>query len=508
MEQESQAAGPETGASHDVEVLVVGAGLSGICTAVMLKNDGVDNFVIIDKEVDFGGTWLVNTYPGVACDIPSPLYSFGFAPNPGWSRLFAPGDEIQRYLLDIVHRHRLRDHARFETELLDALWSADAGRWIVTTTGGTYRARIMVTGTGSLHAPKRPDIPGIEEFQGDVFHSSQWPADFDPTGRRIAVVGTGASSIQIVPRLQRSAEHVTVLQRTPTWIYPKPDRVFSRVERFAFRRVPLLGRILRLTTFAFSEVVFFALLHPRWAPLLALPARLNLLRVKNKKLRQALTPDYTIGCKRFVISNEFYPTLTKPNVSLVTSPLSEVRPNSVITADGTEVAVDTIVLSTGFHFTDSPIYQRIRDKDGVDLTTRWKGSPQAYLGTTVSGCPNLFVLWGPNSGGAPGFTIAEAQVRYVRAAMRTMSARHIGQIEVREDIEDRWKAHADRITKRSVFDTGGCTSYYLDANGRNATLWPGSIRSMWSTLGTFNLEDYDHQPTKHRSVFNETRVTT
>lgn len=477
--------------AREVDAVVVGAGLSGICAGVTLKRAGVDEFVILTKESEFGGTWQKNIYPGVACDIPSQLYSFGFHPNPGWSRMFAPGKEIHDYLLDVVDSYALRPHARFGTEMLDAGWDDQSRRWLVRTTTGSYSARFLILGTGSHHATNLPEIPGIEDFQGRIFHSSDWPSGYDGSGDRVVILGTGASSIQITPAIARGARHVTVLQRTPAWILPKVDWAHSRFEQAMFRRVPGAARLMRAVQWLGSEIFLASVFFPRFADCVSLAARANLaLHVRDRRLRRALTPDYTLGCKRALVSNDFYRALNRPDVDLVASAAGEIRPRSVVAADGTEIEADTIVLATGFHFVDSPIYGRIRDRDGIALADRWKGHPRAYRGTTVSGCPNLFVLWGPNSGSSSAFVLVEAQCRYIADALRTMRRGKIASVEVRLDVETAWKDDADRVTSRSVQNTGGCSTYYLDATGHNGAIWPGSMTNLWRTMKRFDASSY------------------
>ena len=480
-----------------VDAVVVGAGISGICAGVTLRREGITDFVILTKASEFGGTWETNIYPGVACDVPSQLYSFGFAPNREWSRVYSEGPEIQRYLLGIVDEHDLRRHARFHTEMLNAAWDESAKRWAVSTSDGRYLARFLVLGTGSHHAEKLPDIPGLETFTGRIFHSSHWPAGYDAAGDRVAILGTGASSIQITPALAPTAEHVTVFQRTPAWILPKPDWAHSPAERFVIRRVPGAQRALRALAWLIGEIFLASVFFPRFAKVLSLLGRLNVrLSVRDRRLRRALVPDYIMGCKRALVSNAFYRALNRPDVELVPAAAVEVRERSVVAADGTEVAADTIVLATGFYFTDSPIYGRVADRDGVILADRWKGHPRAYRGTTMSGCPNAFVLWGPNAGSSSAFVLVEAQCRYIASALRTMRREGLETIEVREEVETAWKENTDRVLSTSVQNVGGCTTYYIDASGHNATVWPGTMLGLWRTLKEFDRASYITTPAR------------
>jgi cation diffusion facilitator CzcD-associated flavoprotein CzcO len=475
-----------------VEVLVVGAGLSGVAAAITLKREGIDDFIILDKGDEIGGTWRDNRYPGVACDIPSAFYSYSFAPNPDWTRVFAPGQEIHRYLLAVAAEHDVRRHIVVGTELLSATWNDDAGRWIVETDHDTYTARVMIFATGLLEDRNIPAIPGIDTFTGRIFHSSCWPKGYTGADERVAVVGTGASAIQIAPELARSARAVTIFQRTPAWIYPKPDWRHTRIERSLMRRFPIVQRAMRAAIYCGIEVVLFATFRPWLTRFFEVPARLHLrFAIRDRRLRRALTPNYRLGCKRALLSNEFYRALRKPNVRLVPQPVTGVGVRDITAADGSTYPVDTIVLSTGFNYVDAPLFERIRRRDGRTVAQAWDGVPRAYLGTTLSGCPNAFMLWGPNSGTGSGIQLVESQLRYVAGALRAMRTHGLTAIEVKETNESQWKAKADRKLAPSVINSGGCSSYYLDHRGGNAALWPGSMTSLWRTLGTFDLAPYD-----------------
>ena len=489
---ERQDAGPTDSEPTVVDALVVGAGLSGIGAGVTLARSGWHNFVIIDKNADFGGTWRANTYPGVACDIPSQVYSFGFAPHREWSRIFAPGEEILRYLHGVADEWDLRPRTRFGTELLGATWDDSAGRWIVATSGGEYRARILVLGTGILEDPKLPPIPGLAQFPGRVFHTSRWPADYDPRGDRVALVGTGASTVQVLPEIQPLVARLTLLQRTPAWVLPKPDWTHSAAVRALVRRVPGAQKLLRGMQWAGAEAFLASLLSAPASNAIAVLARWNIRRaISDPAARTALTPDYVLGCKRALLSNTYYPALAAPNVELVASAFEEVRGSTVIAGDGSRRDVDTIILGTGFHVEDAPIWGCVRDRHGQRLADRWKGAPTAYKGITVSGCPNMFVLWGPNGSSASVFTAVESSLGYLEAALNTMRAKSIRSVEVHADKEAEWKAMANTYAARSMHNIGGCQTYYLDRNGDNLTLFPASMIGMKRGLRTFDVEAYD-----------------
>jgi cation diffusion facilitator CzcD-associated flavoprotein CzcO len=458
-------------------VLIVGTGFAGLGMAVRLKQAGLDDFVMLERADEVGGTWRDNTYPGAACDVPSHLYSFSFAPNPDWSRSFSPQDEIQEYLRRTATEFGVRPHIRFRHEVLGAAWDETNQRWRVRTTAGDFAAAVLVSATGALSDPAIPPLPGLDRFQGTVFHSARWDHDHDLAGKRVAVVGTGASAIQFVPQIQPRAGRLTVFQRTPPWILPRWDRPFRPAERWAFRHLPLLQRLARAGIYwGREQMVAGFVIAPNLMRAAERLARRHLERsVPDPLLRAKLTPDYRIGCKRILISNDYLPSLTQPNVGLVAAGVTEVRERSVVADDGSEHEVDTIIFGTGFHVTDIPVADRIAGRNGTTLKDRWAAGMKAYKGTAVAGFPNLFLLVGPNTGlghSSQVFMI-ESQVAYVLDAVR-----HIQQtgdvLDVREDAETAWDAGVQRAMARTVWTTGGCASWYLDERGRNTTLWPGS----------------------------------
>ncbi|HVW32322.1 MAG TPA: NAD(P)/FAD-dependent oxidoreductase, partial [Acidimicrobiia bacterium] len=445
--------------------------------AVRLKRDGEDDFVVVERAGEVGGTWRDNTYPGAACDVPSNLYSFSFAPNPDWSRSFSPQAEIQAYLERVATDFGLRPHIRFHHEVQQARWDGAAGLWRVRTSGGVFDADVLISATGALSDPAIPPLPGLDRFAGTVFHSARWNHDHDLSGERVAVVGTGASAIQFVPRIQPRVGHLTVFQRTPPWILPRWDRPFRPSERWAFRHLPVVQRLARAGIYwGREQMVAGFVVAPKLMKLAERLARRHLAEaVADPALRARLTPDYRIGCKRILISNDYLPALAQPNVDLVAAGVVEVREHSVVAADGTEHPVDTIIFGTGFRVTDIPVADRIVGRGGITLKDRWSPGMRAYKGSAVAGFPNLFLLVGPNTGlghSSQVFMI-ESQIAYVLDAVR-----HIGRtgapLEVREDAEAGWDAGVQRAMARTVWTTGGCASWYLDATGRNTTLWPGS----------------------------------
>lgn len=478
---------------HDVDALVLGAGVCGMAAAIGLRRAGFDDVVIVERAGTFGGTWLHNRYPGCAVDIPSHVYSFSFALSAEWNRVFAEQPELLAYLEDVGERFGLRDVLVPHTEVLEAAWDDDAQRWIVRTSGETYRARAFVSAAGPLHEPIIPDLPGLGEFRGEVFHSAHWPQDLDLRGKRVVVIGTGASAIQFVPAIQPQVAHMTVLQRTPSWVLPKLDWRVSAGEKRLLRRFPALRRVARMAIWGPMDVGMIAVTqHPRVAGLLGLIGRLHLRRaIPDAALRRALTPDYAPTCKRLGLSNDFYRAFAQPNVELVCQPAAEVRADTVVTTAGRAIPADVIVLGTGFHtMQHHPVNERIRGRDGRTLAEVWNGCPTAYMGTTVPGFPNLFVMFGPNVGTLSGMVMAEAQTDYLVGAMEAMRRGGLASIDVREEALDAFVREVDAAVQGTTF-LAGCRSYYLDDRGRVALAWPWSMGRLRRRLRTFDLAAYD-----------------
>ncbi len=480
-----------------VDVCVIGSGFSGIAMAVRMLEDGIRDFVVLERGDDIGGTWRDNAYPGCACDVPSHLYSFSFAPNPDWSATFSPQWEIQEYLRRVARERGVLPHVRLNTALEEAQWDAEAGCWQITTSAGPMTARVLIAAPGGLSDAKLPDVPGMDRFEGRIFHSAGWDHDHDITGERVAVVGTGASAIQIVPAIQPRVEKLHLFQRTPAWVMPRRSRPISRFERFVYRRFPVAQRMMRAGIYWARELFALPMLHP----LLARPARRVSLRflerqVRDPELRRKLTPSYLPGCKRILVSDDYWPACTRPNVEVLPTAVAEIRERSIVGADGTEREVDTIVLATGFHVSDMPLAEHIRDASGRTVAEVFAGSPRAYKGSAVSGFPNLFWVLGPNTG--LGHTsvvfMAEAQVRYVIGALRRMRRDGLGTLEVRPEAQDAWCREIDRRMDGTVWMRGGCSSWYLDENGRNSILWPGQTFTFARELRRFDVEAYEATP--------------
>lgn len=482
-----------------VRIAIAGSGFGGIGMAVRLRQEGITDFVVLERAEDLGGVWRDNTYPGCACDVESHLYSFSFAPNPGWSRRYATWSEIHAYLQACADRFGVAGHLRFGHEVTRARWLDDTQRWEITTSRGVLTADVFVVATGALSEPATPALPGIERFGGKAFHSARWDHGRDLAGRRVAVIGTGASAIQFIPQIQPKVSHLTVFQRTAPWVVPRFDRAFSRRELAWLAASPLLQRLLRGRLHVEHEMFGQVLFDVRLARLVEKLARRNLERsVQDPVLREKLTPSYTLGCKRILKSDDYLPAMSQPNVRLVTAPIREVRADSLVTARERgapeEHEVDTIIYGTGFQVQAYPFGRRIEARDGRTLEARWRaeGGMSAHLGTSVAGFPNMFVLQGPNTGlGHTSVLIMmEAQLEHVLNALRFMAANGYASVEPRASAQAAFAAEVDEKMKGTVWTSGGCASWYLDARGRNSTLWPRSTMAFERRVRRFDPSEY------------------
>ena len=471
-----------------LRVAIIGSGFGGLGAAIRLKQEGVEDFLVFEKSDDLGGTWRDNSYPGCACDVPSHLYSFSFALNPDWSRSFSGQAEIWAYLRRCVERFGIGPHLRFGHEVRSADWDEAAQHWRVETARGTYTADALVAAAGPLSEPTVPDLPGLDSFAGTVFHSARWDHGHDLAGRDVAVIGTGASAIQFVPRIQPKVGRLRLFQRTAPWIISRGDRRLTNAERALFRAVPAAQRLARLSIFLTQELTAVGFLKPRLGRVAQRIAARHLRRsVPDRELRTRLTPDYAMGCKRVLRSDDYLPAVTQPNVDLVTAGIREVRPAGIVTADGVEHPVDTIILGTGFHVTDAPIGDLVRGRDGRSLAEVWQGSPEAYLGTSVAGFPNLFLVLGPSTG--LGHTsvvyIIEAQLRYVLDALRYLRRDGVGAVEPLPESQRAFRTEVDRRMRTTVWSTG-CQSWYIDKTGRNSSIWPSFASAFRRRLRRFD----------------------
>ena len=480
----------------EFHTVVIGTGFSGLGMAIQLKRDGRDDFVVLEKAADVGGTWRDNTYPGCACDIQSHMYSFSFAQNPGWTRSYSPQPEIWSYLKTVTDRFRLRDHLRFGVEVTGARWDADERCWHVATNQGEYVARFLVAGIGALHIPNIPKLPGIERFAGETFHSASWNHDYDLTGKRVAVIGTGASAIQFVPRIAPDVAKLTIFQRTPPWILPKPDHPMPGWVRTLFRVVPGAQRLYRNALYWFLEARAIGFNgHPALLKLASKIALAHMHRqVTDPELRRKLTPDYVMGCKRVLIANDYYPALTRDNVEVNTSGIQAVTERGIVDEDGVEHEVDAIIHGTGFHVTDAFDQLDVTGVDGRDLGKEWAATGiQTHLGVTVAGYPNLFFLLGPNTGLGHNSVVfmIESQIRYVAQAMALADRTGAAALDTRESAQAQFQSDIQRKLAGGVWTRGGCTSWYLDSRGVNRTIWPGFTWRYWLRTRRLDPEVFD-----------------
>lgn len=496
---EPRAGEPVTGPGpRHSRVAVVGAGFTGLAVGLALLRRGVHDFVLLERADDVGGVWRDNTYPGVGVDTPSPLYQLRAMTNPGWSDLYAPGHEVQDYARRLARSTGLRAHVRFGADVYSAHWDAAAAHWRIDTPRGLFTADVLVSAAGLVADPKLPDVDGLADFPGPVFHSARWDHSQDLTGKRVAVVGTGATAIQLVPELQPQVSELHVVQRTPAWILPKPERPVGDRTRRALAANPVLSRMQ-------FDLIYVG------AELLAATRRSRLLRetltrvgrrhlaaqVPDPALRDRLTPDFAYACKRPLVSNDYLPAMSAPNAELHTGGLSHVDGCTVVSGDGTSAEVDAIVLTTGFEVgATAPIARRIHDAGGRSLHEHWGAFPRAYLGLNYPGFPNLFLMQGPNatSGASSTLLFSEAQARYVADAVCRMADEGIRALDVRPEAEERWTRRVRRRSARTVYETGGCTSYYQNGAGFNVVMWPANTAEYQLRTRRFRTAPFRTEP--------------
>lgn len=476
-------------------VAIAGSGFGGLGTAIKLREGGEQDFVVFERGKDVGGVWRDNTYPGCACDVESHLYSFSFARNPDWTRRFSRWSEIQAYLRACAERFGVLPHVRFDHEVTKATWSEDAQHWILETNHGRFTADAFVAACGALSEPKVPKLPGLERFRGKMFHSARWDHDYDLACKRVAVLGTGASAIQFVPQIQPKVGKLSLFQRTPPWVLPRFDRPITERQRAWMRRSPALSWLARQRIYVTRELIGTMFFEPRLARVLERLALRYLERqVPDATLRAKITPKYTIGCKRVLISDDYLPSLSNPNVDVVTTAVREVTEDAVVTADGVRHEVDAIIFGTGFQVQEYPFSDRVVGRGGRTLHDAWldAGTMTAHLGTTVHGFPNLFILQGPNTGlGHTSVIIMiEAQVTHIMSALRYMKRHGYASVEPKASAQAAFEAEVDRKMQTTVWKQGGCSSWYLDARGRNSTLWPGYTFSFERRVARFDPSEY------------------
>ncbi|GAA3725166.1 flavin-containing monooxygenase [Salinactinospora qingdaonensis] len=479
--------------TRDLRIAVIGSGFSGLGMAIRLLQKGIDDFLVFERAEEVGGTWRDNTYPGCGCDVMAHLYSFSFARNPEWKSTFGKQDELYAYLRNCADRFGVRPYIRFGHDVLSANWDEDTRRWHIETSQGSYTAQLLVTGTGYLSEPSVPSIPGIEDFEGTMFHSARWNHDYDLSGKRVAVIGTGASAIQFVPKIQPEVERLDLYQRTPPWIGPKPDKPNGTVQRWMLRHLPGYQRFRRGFNMWGREVLAFAMARPKVMRRMQTMASSHLEKsVKDPELRARLTPDYIMGCKRLLFSNTYYPAVCSSNVDVITTGISQIGPKSITTTDGTEREIDAIILGTGFQAVDRPFAHRVWGRNGVKLSDAWEHTMSAHKGTTVSGFPNMFMLLGPNTalGHSSQTVMIEAQIKYVLDCIKQMDKRGLSSVEVRPEAQASYNEWLDSRLNRSVWNAGSCKSWYLDASGHNPSIWPTYTWRFRGQTKRFDLQSY------------------
>jgi cation diffusion facilitator CzcD-associated flavoprotein CzcO len=458
---------------EQVTFAIIGSGFSGLGAAIRLQQAGQHDLVILERAQDVGGTWRDNTYPGCRCDVQSNLYSYSFALKPDWTESFPSQPELWQYLRKVTADHGLARYLRFGHEVTSARWDEEASRWRIATTQGDFEARYLIAGIGSLVEPSLPDIPGVESFAGEIMHSARWDGSWQAAGRRVAVVGTGASAIQIVPSIQPAVEHLTVFQRTAPFVMPHTNHPVKAWTKALYRILPSTQRASRVAVYWMRELMAYGFTrNPGILKRAEAIWRKHMeSAVTDATMRAQLTPTYDLGCKRVLPSNDFYPALAKPNVALVTEKIIEFRPDAVVTADGGEHKVDTVILATGFHVTDNPAFGKITGRGGITLADAFG---QTYLGTVVPGFPNYFQLTGANTGlgHSSMLLMIESQLNLIADAIAQTEAAAAGPCEVRLEVAAAYNATLQRKLPRTVWGSG-CSSWYLDREGRNLTLWPG-----------------------------------
>ncbi|WP_225726104.1 MULTISPECIES: NAD(P)/FAD-dependent oxidoreductase [unclassified Nocardia] len=478
-------------------VLIVGSGFSGLGMGIALDRAGIADYLIVEQAGDLGGTWRDNTYPGCACDVPTHLYSYSFEPRTDWRRLFSDQAEIQNYLNEVADKYRLRTHIRFGQRMDHGAWDEKRQCWrVFSADGQEYVARYLVSAIGALHVPSIPELPGQAEFRGPAFHSARWDHSVDLTGKRVAVIGTGASAIQLVPEIVDEVGGLTVYQRTAPWVLPRADVVFSDRFRRALRRIPGLRFGLRNGIYWGAELAAYAM---NWRPDLLKGiewvGRRHIARqIADPELRRKVTPDYRAGCKRLLGSDTYYPALTQPKTELVTARIDHLTADGIVTADGVTRPTDVIIYGTGFRVLESFTNLSVTGRDGVDLAERWRREGvQAHRGITVADMPNMFFLLGPNTGLGHNSIIfmIEAQIHYAVRAIRLVRRRGAAALLPRRAAQDRFNAGLQRGLAHSVWNTGGCKSWYLDEHGNNRTLWSGFTWQYWLRTRRVRPSEYE-----------------
>jgi cation diffusion facilitator CzcD-associated flavoprotein CzcO len=475
--------------------VIIGAGFAGLCMGIKLKEAGMHNFVILERNDHIGGTWYDNAYPGAACDVESHLYSFSFEPKPDWSRQFGPQAEILQYIDHCANKYELNPHIQLSTSVAKAIFDEASGLWTVTTEAGqTLQAKSVISCSGGLSQPSYPDIKGLDTFKGKLFHSARWDKNYDISGKQVAVIGTGASAIQIVPAIASTVKELVLFQRTPPWILPKPDKEISPLRKWLYTNIPFTRSLYRTRLYWQHELMAIGfVVNPK---VMKFAERLSLSyldrKVKDETLKKKLTPNYRIGCKRILLTNNYYPALQRPNVSVITEPIKELNEIGVCTNDGKQYEVDAVILATGFQAAENVSRYEVRGLKGQDLNEAWHEGAEAYLGTTVSGFPNMYLIVGPNTGLGHSSMILmiEAQVNYVMGSLKAMKKKDAKYLNLKNEEQQRFNKDIQEKLTKTIWQTGGCVSWYQMKNGKNVTLWPGFTFSFMQQTKNFDIDKY------------------
>lgn len=477
------------------KIAIIGSGFAGIGMGIKLLEAGIDDFVILERANEAGGTWRDNTYPGAACDVSSHLYSFSFEPNPNWNRMFSGQAEILKYLKHCVKKYGLEKHISFNSNVTGGKYKEDLGIWEIGIENDLpVECRFLINGMGPLNRPSVPDFIGLESFKGDAFHSSEWDHNVDLKGKKVAVIGTGASAIQVVPSIATEVEGLYLFQRTPAWIMPKPDRKMGKIEKWLFNKIPFVQKAYRSFIYGVNELTAFALVYqPKLIKLIQKVSIRNMKRqVKDVTLQEKLTPKYSMGCKRILLSNNYYPALNRDNVKVVTESIESITEKGILTTNKEDFNVDVIVFCTGFVAAEYPEHFKFYGRDGFELSEQWKNGPEAYLGTTVNGFPNFYFIIGPNTGLGHNSMVfmIESQINYILDSIKKVSVKKAKSIEVKNEVQ---KAFNDKVQNklRGTIWNSGCASWYLGKNGKNTTIWPGFTFEFWSQSRKIDDSDYN-----------------
>ncbi len=490
------AAVPQQQAPREYSVVIIGAGIAGLCMGIQLRKLGIDDFVIFEKAAGIGGTWRDNTYPGAACDVPAIFYSFSFELNPNWSSRFPQQPEILAYLEHCTDKYGIRPFIRFNSEITQARFDAQNGRWEVTSAAGEQAfGRILVNGVGQLNRPYLPKIAGQDDFKGVSFHSARWNHDHDLRNRKVAVIGTGPSAVQFIPEIAPKVAKLSVFQRTPNWLVPRPDPIYSEQQKERSRRHPLLLRAKRLGIWAAADVAWPMFKMGSQHPVRRVAERVVLWNMHrhlhDPELKRKLTPHYPMGCKRVQIEDDYYPALERPNVELITTPIERVTAQGVLTEDGVEHEADTLIYATGFRAVEFLAPMQVHGLDGRSLNEAWRQGAEAYLGMGLPGFPNFFMLYGPNTnlGHNSIIFMIEQQVQYVLRCLRALRQQDLKYLDLREDVMQRWQAECQQSLARTVW-ASGCHSWYKTADGKITNNWPYSTLTYWWRMRQAGIADY------------------